>query len=95
MSMKKFFYRVMQGESVLSIAQKFSIPPTRIVKENCLKEEVSCGDLLLLESFCGKTYKVKPFDTIKSVAQKFGVSEEYIIEKNGVSYLFYGLIIYV
>lgn len=85
----------MQGETVFSIAQKFSIPPTLIVKENDLKEEVSCGDILLLESFCGKTYKVKPFDTIKSVAQKFGVSEEHIIENNGVSYLFYGLIIYI
>ena len=93
--MKNFFYRVADGETILSISQKISVPPLLIIKTNGLKNEVSEGDLLYVEKHLGTLYKVQPFDTIKSVAEKFGVSENSIIEKNGVDYLFYGLTIII
>lgn len=89
--MKKFFYRVGQGETVLSLSQKFSIPVCILIKDNALKEEILAGDLLLIKQEQGKTYMVKPTDTLESVCNKFCINENELLEKNGVSYIFYGL----
>lgn len=90
MSMKKFFYRV-ENDSVLSLSEKFGVPPTVIIKENRLKREIARGDVLLITLQDGKRYAVQPTDTLKKVAARFGVSEKELCEKNGVDYLFYGL----
>lgn len=95
MSMKNFFYRVSSGETLLSVAQKTGLPAPLIIKTNRLKREICEGDLLFIEKPDGILYKVQPFDTIESVAEKFGVSENYLLEKNGVEYLFYGLTIII
>ena len=89
--MKKFFYRVVQGETILSVSQKFSIPVCVLINDNALKEEILAGDLLLIKQEQGKTYMVKPTDTLESVCRKFCVNEKELLEKNGVSYIFYGL----
>ena len=93
--MKNFFYRVSDGETILSIAQKIGVPAVLIIKTNRLQNEVCEGDLLYIEKVDGYLYKVQPFDTIKSVADKFGVPPNSIIEKNGVDYIFYGLTIII
>lgn len=91
--MKKFFYRVSEGDSVMSVAKKFSLPVTVIIKLNNLKNEILAGDLLYLES-CERTlYKVKPFETEISIGEKFNIPPEKILSDNCVPYLFYGLII--
>lgn len=89
--MKKFFYRVGKGETVISIAARFNVPPITIINSNALRDEVSEGDVLFIEETDGKIYDVQPFDTISGVAEKFGVPPETIAAVNGVDYLFYGL----
>lgn len=89
--MKKFFYRVGRGETVTSLADKFGIPQTVIVNSNLLTQEVQEGDVLFIEETDGKIYTAEPFDTLESVAEKFGVPPERIERANGVDYIFYGL----
>lgn len=93
--MKKFFYRAEKGDTVFSLSNRFSVPPTKLISLNRLCREICEGDLLYIESVEGCLYKVKPFDTAKSVSEKFCVSEEKILKDNGVEYLFYGLTITV
>ena len=93
--MKKFFYRAQEGETVLSVAQKFSVPVCVLINDNLLKEEISSGDLLIVRKECAKTYKVKPDDTLEGICNRFGISKEQVIENNGVPYLFYGLSIII
>lgn len=93
--MEKFFYRVQEGDSLLSISEKFNIPACIIIKLNNLKKEVCLGDILYLE-YCEKMrYKVKLFDTAQSVALKFGVDKDKILKDNGVNYLFYGMVLQI
>ena len=89
--MKKIFYRVNDGETLFSVCEKVGVPPVAVIKENNLKSEISSGDLLYIEKTDCYIYKVTPYDTIKSISQKFGVSESEILQKNGVPYIFFGL----
>ena len=93
--MTKFFYRVEQGETLFGVSNKLSVPCFKIIRQNNLTREIEQGDLLYIEksSEKGKFYKVKPFDTLDSVCEKFCVDKQELAEKNGVDYLFYGLII--
>ena len=93
--MKKFFYRVIEGDTLTSIATKFTLPVTLLIKLNALTNDVSAGDLLYVETTDRTLYRVKPFDTAELLGQKFGVSPKKILEDNGVPYLFYGLIIVI
>ena len=93
--MTKFFYRVEQGETLFLVSNKLSVPCFRIIRQNNLTREIEQGDLLYIEksSEKGRLYKVQPFETLDSVCEKFCVGKQELIEKNGVDYLFYGLII--
>ena len=94
--MKKIFYRVEDGDTVFSLAERFSVSVGVIIAQNNLKKEIETGDMLYIEVDESKTaYKVQPFDTVVSVGRKFNVPPEKILFDNGVSYLFYGLIIFV
>lgn len=93
--MKKFFYRVREGDTLTGLSIKFSIPICWLIKCNNLTAEVSAGDLLYVESVERALYRVKPFDTAESIGKKFGVSPEKILSENGVPYLFYGLAIMI
>lgn len=94
--MKKFFYRVQLEDSLLSISAKFCIPAGKIIKENNLDCEISAGDLLYLESNDNvKTYKVMPFDTLESLAKRFNITEERLLEINCVPYIFFSQTIMV
>ncbi len=88
--MKKIFYRVKKGDSLLSIAREFETPVFSIIKNNYLDSEVQEGDMLLVVK-PKKCYKVEPFDTYYSISQKFGIKEEELKNINQISYLFYGL----
>ena len=91
--MKNFFYRVTETDTVFSVSKKFNLSPTSVIKQNNLKSEIECGDLLYIEKNEDLLYKVAPFDTPKSIAKKFNTTEEKILSDNGVPYLFYGLVI--
>lgn len=64
----------------------------RLIFINQLKGEVSAGDIVLIERE-KKTYLVKPTDTIEKIADRFGTSVDYLLEKNHIPYIFCGLII--
>ena len=69
--MEKFFYRVQEGDLICSIANKFNCCLFKLVKDNCLKEEVRCGQLLFIEREECELYEVLPNDTIYSLSKKF------------------------
>lgn len=89
--MEKFFYRVGKGDTVIGLSARFGVPPVAIIADNDLKREISEGDILYIENRAGKLYNTEPFDTMESVAERFGVSPEDLKDANGVDYLFYGL----
>lgn len=93
--MEKFFYRVSAGDTVLSLAARFNVPPVALIKDNNLRNEVEDGDVLFIRKTGGKTYTAKPFDTIESVAKRFNVSTERLKEFSGADYLFYGLTVVI
>lgn len=93
--MEKFFYRVIDSDSVLSLAARFNVPPIVIIKDNALTAEVRDGDVVFIQRAGGKTYTATPFDTVESVAEKFRVEANAIRELNGVEYLFYGLTVVI
>ena len=94
--MKKFFYRVCEGETVFSLSRKFLIPVGAIIDLNNLDREIESGDMLYLEKDCSlSVYTVDVLDTIDSVANKFGVSKQEIQTKNHIPYVFYGLTIFL
>ena len=93
---KKFYYRVLEGDSVFSIANRFNIPVNLLIYQNNLKEEVCLGDLLYLEVENYTLYSVQPLETFESLAKKFNLSKQRLIEKNNnLPYIFYGLKIFV
>ena len=87
--MKKFLYRVESGDTVYAVANKLKVPVCTLIKLNNLKKEITAGDLLYIES-SDKTYRVKLFDTLLSVAKKFNLTENELKEKNGIEYIYYG-----
>lgn len=90
--MRKFFYRVKENDCIITIAERFNASPFAIIKENRLKKEPSFGDVLFIAVGDGKTYEVTPRDTIKSVAEKFGLTYRELSAKNGdVPYVFCGM----
>ena len=93
--MKKFFYRVTDGQSIHDICNKFNLPQTYLVKLNCLNRELLDGDLLYIEIPDKFVYTVQPTDTLDGIAKKFSVDEEAILKNNDIPYIFYGLKIMV
>lgn len=93
--MKNLFYRVKEGDDLFKISAKFNLPPTIIVAENRLKSEPKEGDVLYLKIPDGTAYMVKPEDTAVSIAQKFGTTEEELLEKNKIPYVFAGEILII
>ncbi len=94
--MTKFFYRAQKGDTVFALSQKFSIPTIKIISSNGLTKEISEGDLLYLEQVDNAMlYKVAIFDTADSIAQKFNISKQRLLDLNGVDYVYYGLTIVV
>ncbi|MBR5192460.1 MAG: LysM peptidoglycan-binding domain-containing protein [Clostridia bacterium] len=89
--MEKFFYRVNSEDTVNLLCSKFNLPIGVFVSINNLKKEIEEGDLVVIEKCNNKLYFVQPLDTIKSVAKKFGTTEERLKELNKVDYIFYGL----
>lgn len=92
--MKKFFYRVLDNDTAVSVCQKFSCSLGRLIFNNNLKKEISAGDILLIEK-ADNLYLVKPTDTIKSLAKKFNKGEQELLDKNHLTYLFCGIYIEV
>ena len=91
--MKKFFYRVKYGDTIISVSNTFSVPTLCLVKDNFLKSEIEAGDIMIIEKH-ENIYKVNATDTLDSVSKKLCVSPERLSFLNGgITYVFYGLIL--
>ena len=86
---KKGFYYVLDGETLTSVAKKFSTTERVIFVENMLTSGDVCGKVLLVKSY-EKIYIVKEFDTIDSVCEKFNLEKEIFKKINYVDYVFCG-----
>ena len=80
--MNKIVFRVNKQMTLEEIAQKFHTTPLAIARLNNLDTEVFVGMRLIIEPCEGEYYTVQPFDTVASIAKKFGVSEEIVKEYN-------------
>jgi spore germination protein len=86
---KECAYAVEEGETLNAIAEKFSTTENLIILDNFLKNKIKTGDKLYIKSY--KTiYVVTPFDTLESIALKFAVSAEEILNINKISYIYVG-----
>ena len=92
--MKKY-YRVKKGDTLLMIAEDFLIPPFKLIADNALSGEVYQGQVLIIDKLERKLYRVKPFDTIKSVCANFCISTEDFISINKTDYIYPGILVYV
>jgi len=91
--MKKFFYRVADGDSVFSVAERFNVPIAILIKDNNLTRDLIAGDLLYIERAECRVYKVMPCDTLCGLARKFNTTEQKILSDNNIEYIFYGITI--
>ncbi|HEY5806002.1 MAG TPA: LysM peptidoglycan-binding domain-containing protein [Candidatus Saccharimonadales bacterium] len=78
-------YVVQQGDTVSSIAAKFSVTSDSIMWSNSLRgNSVNAGQVLLIPPLTGIIYTVRGGDSVASLAQKYRVSEEQIIISNDI-----------
>lgn len=81
-------YTVKKGDTLYSIANKYNINVSELVKLNDLKNNnLSVGQLLNVPSglSTANTYIVSPGDTLYSIAKKFDISISKIKELNDLS----------
>ncbi|MBQ7340438.1 MAG: LysM peptidoglycan-binding domain-containing protein [Clostridia bacterium] len=88
--MKKIFYRVKKGDTLISISRELDVPVFSIIKNNYLSAEVQDGDMLVIVK-PKKCYKVEPLDTFNSISIKFDVEVEKLKSLNSLPFLFYGV----
>ncbi|MDE6884542.1 MAG: LysM peptidoglycan-binding domain-containing protein [Clostridia bacterium] len=93
--MSKVLVRVQSGMTLESLAEEYHTSVYAIRRLNNLQGDIFVGMRLVIEEINGFYYTVQPFDTLESVAKKFGVSEESIAQLNGVERIFIGQKIFV
>lgn len=80
----KTTYEVVSGDNLVTIASSFGISPQTIMMENKLDETAVLhpGQKLSILPTTGVSHKVGPSDTIESIALKYKVSEDDILDVN-------------
>jgi len=75
-------YSVQSGDTVSTIAEKFGVSVDTIRWENDLKsvKDIKPGQILRILPVTGIRHKVKPGDTIYSIAKKYQVDPQVIVE---------------
>lgn len=87
------FYTVKPGNTVYGIARMFGVPPAAIIAANGLKPPyiIRVGQVLFIPTGHpqpGRTYVVRPGDTLISIGRQFGVPWGDIAVANGLQYPF-------
>lgn len=79
-----FVYKVQEGDTVSSIAQKYSITVKTVLWANDLSESslIKPGDEIFILPITGVRHTVKSGDTVKSLAKRYKSTEEKIIAFN-------------
>ena len=81
-----FVYKVQDGDTLGSIAQKYSITVNTILWANDLYEDsvIKPGDDIFILPITGLKHKVKKGDTVKSLAKKYNTKKDKIISFNSL-----------
>ena len=95
MNMKRLMIRVDSGMTLESLAEKYHTTTVAIKKLNNLHSDIFVGMRLIIEENQGENYTVQPFDTIETIAKKFGASAQRIEELNGIDRVFIGQKIFI
>ena len=82
-----YIYEVKEGDTVSTIAEKYSITTSTILWANDLSQEslIKPGDEIFILPTTGVKHKVKEGDTVKALAKKYEAKEEKIIEFNDLT----------
>ena len=91
----EFAYRAEEGDTVLSLSERFSTTPTRIILSNGLTEELKAGEIVKIEKIDGTPYIVRPSDTLESLSGYNEEKRREIMNKNKTDYIFVGQKIYI
>ena len=91
--LKTCFHRVCECETLFSVANLYGTTPHLLARENGLKGEIAPGDMLVVTSREGRKYTVKEGDTLKSISVINGISEEEILRKNEIRFIYSGLVL--
>lgn len=86
------YYKLQKKESEHTLSRKFNIPISVIKRAN-QGIKITQGVTVFIPNFTGKKYVVKPLDSFESVCKMFNVKKEELIEKNGVDYLYAGMVL--
>lgn len=93
--MKRILVRVDSETSLESLAEKYHTTIPAIKKLNNLHTDIFVGMRLIIDENQGEYYTVQPFDTLQSIAKKFGVSEESISQLNDTDRVFIGQKVFI
>jgi murein DD-endopeptidase MepM/ murein hydrolase activator NlpD len=79
-------YTVASGDSIISIASSFGISPQTIMMENKLSETATIkpGQRLVILPTTGISHRVGSTETVESIAGKYKVSEDDILDLNDI-----------
>lgn len=79
-------YTVTSGDSIISIASSFGVSPQTIMMENKLSETTTLkpGQKLTILPTTGITHTVGGSETVESIANKYKVSEDDILDLNDI-----------
>ncbi len=88
------FYKIGENESVQSVARKFSISPQNLVFHNA-GIKIQDGVTIVIPKLFGRSYKVQACDTIGGICDKFGINVDEFVKKNGVEFVYHGMIVWV
>ena len=77
------YHIVKKGDSLASIARKYSLPVSEIREMNNLKSsKLKKGQKIQVKQMGPKTYTVKKGDTMAKIAKKFDIEEDTLLELN-------------
>ena len=95
MNMKRVMVRVDGSTTLESLAEKYHTTPAAIERLNNLHTDIFVGMRLIVEENQGQYYTVQPFDTLESVAMKFGADLQRIKDLNALERVFIGQKIFI
>ena len=93
--MKRIMVRIDEKTSLEDLAEKHHTTVSAIKRLNNLHTDIFVGMRLIIEENQGEYYTVQPFDTLESIARKFGINSQRIVELNAVERVFIGQKIFI
>ncbi|MFI3128806.1 MAG: LysM peptidoglycan-binding domain-containing protein [Bacillota bacterium] len=85
-------YKLSKNESLQSVARKFGIAPQILAFKNS-DITFKAGATIVIPKPEGEFYKVSAGDTIESICEKFAIDKTQFYEKNGVNFIYHGMIV--